>query len=61
MLESIDFMHWVWKNCPFTWHGMYKDHKGACSVVLEVVAGQDMWIWLAFFGIVGSHNDINVL
>jgi hypothetical protein len=28
-------------------------------VLLEVVA--DHWIWHAFFGMVGSHNDINVL
>jgi hypothetical protein len=30
-------------------------------VVLEVVADQDLWIWHAFFGMAGSHNDINVL
>jgi hypothetical protein len=30
-------------------------------VVLEAVAHQDLWIWHAFFGMVGSHNDINVL
>jgi hypothetical protein len=30
-------------------------------VVLEAVADQDLWIWHAFFGMAGSHNDINVL
>jgi hypothetical protein len=30
-------------------------------VVLEAVADQDLWIWHAFFSLVGSHNDINVL
>jgi hypothetical protein len=40
---------------------MYKGHKGACSVVLEAVADHDLWIWHAFFGMAGSHNNINVL
>jgi hypothetical protein len=40
---------------------MYKGHKEGWSVVLEVVADQDLWIWHAFFGMAGSHNDINVL
>jgi hypothetical protein len=40
---------------------MYKRHKGGCSVVLEAVDDQDLWIWHAFFGMAGSHNDINVL
>jgi hypothetical protein len=30
-------------------------------VVLEAVADYDLWIWHSFFGMVGSHNDINVL
>jgi hypothetical protein len=29
---------------------MYKGHKGACNVVLEEEADQDMWIWHALFG-----------
>jgi hypothetical protein len=40
---------------------MYKGHKGGCSVVLEVVADKDLWICHTFFGMAGSHNDINVL
>jgi hypothetical protein len=40
---------------------MYKGHKEGCSVVLEAVSDQDIWIWHTFFGIAGSHNDINIL
>jgi hypothetical protein len=30
-------------------------------VILEAVANHDLWIWYSFFGMVGTHNDINVL
>jgi hypothetical protein len=29
--------------------------------VLEAVASYDLWIWHFFFGLPGSHNDINIL
>jgi hypothetical protein len=31
------------------------------EVAVEAVVDKDLWIWHAFFGMVGSHNDINVL
>ncbi|KAI4989028.1 hypothetical protein ZWY2020_036345 [Hordeum vulgare] len=61
MLGSIDCMHMEWKNCPSAWQGQYKDHVRACTIILEVVASQDLSIWHSFFGMAGSHNDINVL
>nr|GEW78553.1 hypothetical protein [Tanacetum cinerariifolium] len=38
-----------------------RDHGSNPFILLEVVALQDLWIWHAFFGVVGSNNDINVL
>ncbi|XP_020254476.1 uncharacterized protein LOC109831545 [Asparagus officinalis] len=61
MLGSIDCMHWRWKNCPATWHGMYASHVHEPTIILEAVASYDLWIWHAFFGLPGSHNDINIL
>jgi hypothetical protein len=31
------------------------------TIIIEVVASHDRWIWHAFFGVAGSNNDINVL
>ncbi|XP_056848864.1 uncharacterized protein LOC130499003 [Raphanus sativus] len=61
MIESIDCMHWEWKNCPTTWKGQYARGSNKPTIVLEVVASQDLWIWHAFFGPPGTLNDTNVL
>jgi len=61
MLGSIDCIHWKWKKCPIAWHKMYTGHFCEPTIILEVVASQDLWIWHAFFGMLGSLNDINVL
>ena len=61
MVGSIDCMHSEWANCPTAWARMYKGHKGKPTIILEAVATQDLRIWHAYFGLPGSHNDINVL
>ncbi|CAO2047698.1 unnamed protein product [Urochloa humidicola] len=61
MLGSIDCMHWEWKNCPTAWHGQFTGHCHDPTIILEAVASHDLWIWHAYFGMPGSHNDINVL
>ena len=61
MLGRIDCMHWAWKNCPTGWQGQYSGHVQEPTIILEAVASKDRWIWHAFFGMPGSHNDINVL
>ncbi|XP_071688523.1 uncharacterized protein [Rutidosis leptorrhynchoides] len=62
MLGSLDCMHSAWKNCPYRYKGHYTrgDH-GYPTIMLEVVASYDLWIWHAYFGPAGSNNDINVL
>ena len=61
MLGSIDCMHWKWKNCPSKWKGQYIGHTYDPTIILEIVASYVLWIWHAFFGLLESQNDINVL
>jgi hypothetical protein len=61
MLGSIDYIHWEWSSCPTTYHGMYRGHMGKPTIILEVVVTGDLRIWHPFFGMLCSHNDINVL
>ncbi|GJT36159.1 ALP1-like protein [Tanacetum coccineum] len=63
MLESLDCMDWEWFGCSYDFKGKYvrRDHSLNSFILLEAVASQDLWIWNAFFGVVGSNNDINVL
>ncbi|GJW90740.1 putative RNA-directed DNA polymerase [Tanacetum coccineum] len=50
MLGSIDCMHWEWRNCPKAWHGQFgRGDKKYSTILLEVVASYDLWIWHAFF------------
>jgi len=61
MLGSIDCMHWEWRNCPTAWKGMFTGRGKRPSMILEAVASHDLWIWHAYFGLLGSCYDINVL
>ncbi|KAK9928349.1 hypothetical protein M0R45_025490 [Rubus argutus] len=61
MLDSLDCMHWDWKNFPIGWQRQFVGHYHRPTIVLEAVASYDTWIWHAFFGMSGSHNDISVL
>ncbi|XP_042460722.1 uncharacterized protein LOC122044272 [Zingiber officinale] len=62
MLDSLDCMHWEWRNCPVAWKGQFtRGDYGAPTIILEAVTSTDLWIWHAFFGVAGSRNDINVL
>ncbi|KAG2307901.1 hypothetical protein Bca52824_027649 [Brassica carinata] len=61
MIGSIDCMHWEWKNCPTAWRGQYTRGSAKPTIVLEIVASHDLWIWHAFFGLPSTLNDINVL
>jgi hypothetical protein len=40
---------------------MYKGYKGKPTLILEVVATEDLRLWHVLFGMLGSHNDINML
>ncbi len=60
-LGAIDCTHWGWKNCPTAWTGQYRGKEKEASVILEIVADHDTWIWHSFFGVPGANNDINVL
>ena len=61
MLGSLDYMHWKWKNCQKALQVQYQGYVKKPTIILESVASHDFWIWHAFSGMPGSHNDINVL
>ena len=62
MLGSLDCTHVGWAICPTAWRGQFHrgDHEGP-TIILEAVASHDLWFWHAFFGVVGSNNDLNVI
>lgn len=57
----LDCMHWQRENCPTAWHGQSIGYAYKPTIILVAVAGSDLWIWHAFFGMPGSSCDINVL
>ncbi|GJZ42241.1 F-box protein-like protein [Tanacetum coccineum] len=62
MLESSDCTRWEWTNCLKALHGQFKrrDHKYP-TLMLEVVASYDLYIWHAYFGALEANNDLNIL
>jgi hypothetical protein len=40
---------------------IYKGDNKHPTIIVEVVASHDRWIWYAFFGVTGSNEYINVL
>nr|XP_043616303.1 uncharacterized protein LOC122588249 [Erigeron canadensis] len=60
MLGSIDCTHVEWLKCPRHLKGQYTrgDHV-VPTIMLEITASQNLWIWHAYFGAPGSNNDIN--
>lgn len=63
-LESIDCIHWPWKNYHVACKGQYTRGDKECpTIMLEAVAShaRPLDITCILFGVVGSSNDINVL
>ncbi|XP_076889167.1 uncharacterized protein LOC143539854 [Bidens hawaiensis] len=48
--------------CPTTWRGQFHrgDHPNP-TIMLETAASEDLWFWRAFFVVLESNNDINVI
>ena len=45
MLESIDYMHWEWKNYPLGWKKLFaKGLYRVPTLIIEAVASYDLWI-----------------
>ncbi|XP_068316294.1 uncharacterized protein [Pyrus communis] len=44
MIESLDCMHWEWKNCHTAWASQFKGRYNKSIIVLKVVASYDTWI-----------------
>ncbi|GJW05047.1 ALP1-like protein [Tanacetum coccineum] len=63
MVGSLDYTDWEWFGCPYAFKAQYvrRDHGSNPFILLDVVCVHKIWIWHAFFGVVGSNNDINVL
>ena len=45
---------------PYHWPILVA-YRGVLTIVLEVMTSSYLWIWHAFFGVVGSNNDFNIL
>jgi hypothetical protein len=61
MLGSIDGIHWEWSRYPSAWKDFFTGRGKHPSMILEVATSHDLWIWYAYFGLLDSCNDINIL
>nr|GEW21017.1 hypothetical protein [Tanacetum cinerariifolium] len=60
--SDVYFLQQALSIMKLSWHGQYgRGDKEYPTVILEVVASRDLWIWHAFFFVAGANNDINVL
>jgi hypothetical protein len=41
--------------------GNIREHVGEYTIIFEVVTSHNLWIWYSLFGMIGSHNNINVV
>ena len=51
LLLQLKYVSWL----------MSYDNTRDPTIILEIVVSYDLWKWHAFFGLPGSHNDINIL
>ena len=58
---SIDCMHWHWKACPISHQWTYQHKDTKCSIILEAIGDQRLWILHAFSGLPIENNNFNVL
>jgi hypothetical protein len=61
MAKTVDFQAYWEALIACTGNGRIAGHFHEPTIILEAVASYDLWIWHAFFGLPGSHNDINVI
>ncbi|KAF0712136.1 hypothetical protein AaE_012113, partial [Aphanomyces astaci] len=61
LFGCLDCTHLSWDKFPVAYQGQYQGRSGDRSIIMEAVAGPDLWIWHSYIGLPGSNNDINVL
>jgi Plant transposon protein len=60
MLGSLDYMHVAWRTCRVAWQGAFQGKEKSPTIVVEVFAEYQLWIWHAAFGFAGSVNGISI-
>lgn len=49
IIVSIGCMHYQWRNFPVARQGHFCNKDGNCSIILEAIADQSLYIWYVFF------------